>query len=144
MARLWVLSASESQKREVENNLGLSFALWRPQPHQPGTFQLVEELELDVTTTSSGLARIGCPFELEAPFERVLFHPGLGLKYQQLDQAGEVVLRAGFVHQQLRESAGNAAEFERRLRLAEGQSWLDLLEPYRLAILRYDVMPRAV
>ena len=144
MARLWVLSASESQRREVEKLLGIGFARWRPQPYQPGSSQLVEDFALDPVTIASDLARIGCPFEIEAPFERILFHPGLGLKYQQLDEAGEVVLRAGFVHQQLRESAGNAAEFERRLRLAEGQAWLDLLEPYRLAILRYDAIPRAV
>ncbi len=144
MARLWVLSASEGQRREVENLLGLGLARWRPQPHQPGSWQLVDDLAIDPATSASDLARIGCPFEIEAPFERILYHPGLGLKHQQLDEAGEVVLRAGFVNQQLRESAGNAAEFARRMRLAEGQAWLDLLEPYRLAILRYDVMPRAV
>ena len=145
MARLWVLSASKAQRREVDRLFASSFAaLWRPQPHQPNTFQLVVDVSSDASRSASALSRIGIPFELEAAGERFLYHPGLGLKRQQLDEAGEVVLRTGFIRQQLIDSSGNTAEFERRLRLAEGQAWLDLLEPYRLALLRHDAMPRAV
>ena len=145
MARLWVLCASKAQRREVDRLFASSFAaLWRPQPHQPNTFQLVVELSSDASESASALSRIGIPFEIEAAGERFLYHPGLGIKRQELDEAGEVVFRAGFIRQQLFESNGNAAEFERRLRVAEGQAWLDVLEPYRLALLRYDAMPRAV
>ena len=145
MARLWVLCASKAQRREVDRLFASSFAaLWRPQPHQPNTFQLVVDVSSDASQCSSALSRIGTPFEIEATGERFLFHPGLGIKRQQLDEAVEVVLRTGFLKQQLIESNGSAAEFERRLRVAEGQAWLDVLEPYRLALLRYDAMPRAV
>jgi hypothetical protein len=145
MARLWVLCASKAQGQEVNQLLASdSAALWSPQPHQPNTFQLVTAQPLEPASLAADLAKIGCPFEIEGDQERYLFHPGLGLKRQQLDEAGEVVLRVGFLRQQLRESGGSAADFERRLRIAEGQAWLDLLEPYRLALLRYDAMPRAV
>ena len=145
MARLWVLSASLAQRGELQKLLAETVgAHWRPQPHQPNTFQALIYLSSDPAEVASDVARIGCPFELEADLERFLYHPGLGLKRQQLDEAGEVVLRTGFLKQQLTESAGSAAEFERRLRLAEGQAWFDLLEPYRQALSRYDAMPRAV
>ncbi len=145
MARLWVLCASKAQRREIDKLFAASLAaLWRPQPQQPNTFQLVATVTTEASQCAAALAQIAVPFEIEAPGERFLYHPGLGIKRQQLDEAGEVVFRAGFLKQQLLESGGNAAEFERRLRLAEGQAWLDILEPYRLALLRYDAMPRAV
>lgn len=83
-------------------------------------------------------------FEIEDGSERYLHHPGLGIHRQVIDEAGEVIIRAEQLALQLRLSGGNLKEFERRFRLLQGTAWLDLLEPYRLELLRYDEMPRAV
>jgi hypothetical protein len=146
VARIWVLSASISQRREVDTffaSVGV-LPIWKPQPHQPMSFQTIVEMEHDPASISSNLAKIGAPFEIEGAMERYLYHPGLGIKRQQLDESGEVVLRVGQLKQELLESNSSAVEFERRLRVLEGQAWLDMLEPYRLGTLRYDQMPRAV
>ena len=145
MARVWVLSASLSQRRQVEDLMAHDSAvLWRPQPFQPETYQVCFESDWQGDVLSSRLASIGCPFEVETNSDRYLFYPGLGIKRQQLDEAGEVVIRFGQLKQQIQESAGSVSELERRLRVIEGQPWLDLLEPYRQGKTRYHVMPRAV
>ena len=145
MARVWVLYASSEQKSEVNQLLTGSLRLtWKPQPYQPLGHQTSFELDVDGAEIASRLARIGCIFEVEGESERFLHHPGLGIKRQQLDEAGEVVIRFGQLQKELGESNGNLQELQRRLRLLEGQAWLDLLEPYRLAMVRYSPMPKAV
>jgi hypothetical protein len=146
MARVWVLYASNEQRREVDRLLAALFlrASWKPQPFQPSGSQSFFEVSLEASEIAAGLARTGVVFEVEAEDERFLHHPGLGLKRQQLDAAGEVVVRFGQLRRELAESAGNHQEFQRRLRLLEGQPWLDLMEPYRLSLLRSDQMPKAV
>lgn len=141
-----MLSASKSQRRGVELLLaGLCEpSKWFPQRNSPGHFQLVAEIPTPGSVLASGMARIGCVFEIEEQFERFLFHPGLGIHRQAIDEAGEIILRADQVSAELRRSAGNLKEFERRLRLLQGIAWLDMLEPYRLELMRYDQLPRAV
>ena len=146
MARLWVLSASRSQRREVDQLLA-SFHVpikWFPQRNTPHHYQLITELATNPSNLASSLSRVGCVFEIEDKYERFLFHPGLGIHHQAVDEAGEVTLRAQQIELQLKQAAGNLMEFERRLRVLQGTAWLDLLEPYRLELLRYDEMPRAV
>lgn len=146
VARIWVLCASNSQRQAVNSLFAAKRVrpAWQPQPFQPRTFQAVFEANLESSIAASELAKIGCPFEIEGISERFLFHPGLGILRQQLDDAGEPVIRMGQLRQQVLESAGSMAELERRLRLIEGQPWMDLLEPYRLGAIRYRAMPRAV
>ena len=82
----------------------------------------------------SQLASLQVPFEVEsegAAPERYLFHPGLGINRQMLNEAGEVLVRGEAVEAALAASQGNLKEFERRLRLLQGMPWLDLLEVYR-------------
>jgi hypothetical protein len=135
-----------SQRREVDRLLAQFGARisWKPQPHQPNCYQTKFEIDHAADELASHLAKCQTPFEIEAQQERFLYHPGLGIKRQQLDEAGEIVFRSGEIRNQLVASGGNMAEFERRLRVVEGQAWLDLLEPYRLGVLRYDAMPKAV
>lgn len=83
-------------------------------------------------------------YEIENEGERFLYHQGLGVHRQQLDEAGEVVLRVGQIERLLQESAGSNAEFARLIRVAQGLAWLDLLEPYRVGALRADQLPKAV
>lgn len=145
MARVWVLYASNEQRREVDQLLADSLrATWKPQPYQPNGHQTSFELDTEAAQISSQLARIGCMFEVEGDGERYLHHPGLGIKRQQLDEAGEVLIRFGQLQKELGECGGNFQELLRRLRLIEGQPWLDLLEPYRLSQVRYAAMPKAV
>jgi len=146
LARLWVLSASRSQRRAVEQLLASIHVSseWFPQRHTPNHFQLVSEVSVSSSALTSSLARTGCVFEIEDTNERFLHHPGLGVHRQAIDDAGEVVIRAEQVALELVSSGGNLKEFERRLRMLQGTAWLDLLEPYRLELLRLQEMPRAV
>jgi hypothetical protein len=122
------------------NDLLLDFGLsgsWIAQPAQPLHYQMrltfTGRVDLAPSLASS-LANCHAPFELEtgaALPERYLYHPGLGIIRQQLNEAGEVLLREDAVMQAIRASEGNSHELERRLRLASGTTWLDLLETYR-------------
>lgn len=141
-----MLSASRSQRREVDQLLA-PFRVrnkWFPQRYSPNQFQAISELSVNSATLAASLAKTGCVFEIEDGGERYLHHPGLGIHRQAIDEAGEVIIRAEQLALQLRLSGGNLKEFERRFRLLQGTAWLDLMEPYRLELLRYDEMPRAV
>jgi len=136
---LWVLSA-HLDSCESLSDLLLEFGLsgsWIAQPAQPHHYQMRLNFtgRADVAASlASRLATFQAPFELEtgaALPERFLYHPGLGIIRQQLNEAGEVLLREDTVTQAIRASEGNARELERRLRLASGTPWLDLLETYR-------------
>lgn len=146
MTRVWVLSATLGQRRRVENLLTKFGAStnWKLQRFAPATHQTIFELEIDIAWLVSELAKIGCVFEAEGPGERFLFLPALGVHRQELDDAGEPVIRFGHLKNLLSQSAGSLAEFERRLRIAEGVPWLDLLEPYRIGQSRTDSLPRAI
>ncbi len=136
---LWVLSAHMDSCGSI-NDLLLDFGLsgsWMAQPAQPHHYQLrltfTGSAEV-AASLASRLASCEAPFELEtgaALPERYLYHPGLGINRQQLNEAGEVLLREDAVMNALRASEGNSRELERRLRLASGTPWLDLLETYR-------------
>lgn len=136
---LWVLSAHLDSCRLI-NDLLLEFGLsgtWVAQPAQIQHYQLRIKSSgsaLMAASLASRLASCLAPFELETSAElpeRYLYHPGLGIIRQQLNEAGEVLLREDAVRQAVRASDGNTHELERRLRLATGTAWLDLLETYR-------------
>lgn len=136
---LWVLSAHLDSCRSI-NDLLLEFGLsgsWFAQPAQEQhyqsrlTFRGTPEL---AASLASRLSRCGAPFEIETSAklpERYLYHPGLGILRQQLNEAGEVLLREDLVLSAVHAAKGNAKELERRLRMASGTTWLDLLEVYR-------------
>ena len=136
---LWVLSAHMDSCGSI-NDLLLNFGVsgtWFAQPAKPEHYQLRVTFRGTAETAASlasQLSRCSAPFELETSAalpERYLYHPGLGIIRQQLNEAGEVLLREDTVLQAVRAAEGNARELERRLRLASGTSWLDLLETYR-------------
>jgi len=76
-----------------------------------------------------------CTFELiqSGKDSGVLFmhQPGLGIFRGELNAAGSIVLSEDRLQIMLEQSSGNHREFTRLLRLALGQSWDDLLEPFR-------------
>lgn len=84
----------------------------------------------------SEIAQIpNCTFELiqSGKDAGVLFmhQPGLGIFRGDLNGAGSITLSEDRLQAMLDESSGNHREFTRLLRLALGQSWDDLLEPFR-------------
>lgn len=111
--------------------------IWLAQPVSPFSYQLKIQSRIarsHLPELVSKLAAVEIPFELEtegtAP-ERYLYHPGLGICRQVLNEAGEVLVRGEAVEDALHASKGNLKDFERRLRLIQGVPWLDLLEVYR-------------
>jgi hypothetical protein len=97
------------------------------------TFRLtISEAESLVST----LAKIqNCTFELiqsGRDFGLLFMHvSGLGIFRGELNSAGSMVLSEDRLQVMLEQSAGNHREFTRMLRMALGQSWDDLLEPFR-------------
>ena len=84
----------------------------------------------------SQLAQIpNCTFELTQSGKEagVLFmhQPGLGIFRGELNAAGSITLSEDRIQLMLTESSGNHREFTRLLRLALGQPWDDLFEPFR-------------
>lgn len=122
---------------------------WFAQPAAPGCYQAKLTTNLDLVRLPelvSHLAKLKVSFEIESfgqSPERYLFHPGLGIHRQQLNEAGEVLLREDAVASALNLSQGSLVEFERRLRLIRGTAWLDLLEIYRYSG-EIRLLPRAV
>jgi hypothetical protein len=57
--------------------------------------------------------------------------PGLGIFRGELNAAGQLTLSEDRLQLMLEQSSGNHREFTRLLRIGLGQSWNDLLEPFR-------------
>jgi len=62
-----------------------------------------------------------------------MFVPGLGLYRGELNASGSLVVSEDKLQTLLDQAAGNHREFTRLLRLCLGQSWDDILEPFRAA-----------
>jgi hypothetical protein len=133
---------------ELLREFGVS-GTWFAQPALPFHYQIKTNAKIgqqELPDLVSRLAKIGCSFECElqgSSPERYLFHPGIGIHRQQLDAAGEVLLRAEQVENELRRSAGNLKEFERRIRVISGVQIMDLLEPFRQSE-NVRMLPKAV
>ncbi len=57
--------------------------------------------------------------------------PGLGIYRGELNEAGSILLSEDRINQMITQGAGNQREFMRLLRVALGQSWDDIIEPFR-------------
>lgn len=57
--------------------------------------------------------------------------PGLGVYRGELNEAGSILLSEDRISQMIAQGAGNQREFMRLLRVALGQSWDDIMEPFR-------------
>ena len=102
---------------------------------QSGSMEL-KISNIEAENLVSELAQIpNCTFELiqSGRDSGVLFmhQPGLGIFRGELNAAGSITLSEDRLQAMLHESSGNHREFTRLLRLALGQSWDDLLEPFR-------------
>jgi hypothetical protein len=59
--------------------------------------------------------------------------PGLGIFRGELNEAGSIMLSEDRITHMVSISAGNQREFMRLLRVSLGQSWDDIIEPFRAA-----------
>jgi hypothetical protein len=147
-----VFSAPNEQLAQIDQILGEFGAsgTWRVQPLEISGYQLKAEIAfspLQAAELVSLLARTKSIFELEfntLPSERYLHHPALGICRQELDEAGEQLIRAGVIENLLMETAGNLSEFSRGFRRLTGVAWMDLIEPYRKSAEYLIALPRAV
>ena len=57
--------------------------------------------------------------------------PGLGVFRGELNEAGSILLSEDRINDMVAKSAGNQREFMRLLRVSLGQSWDDIMEPFR-------------
>jgi hypothetical protein len=57
--------------------------------------------------------------------------PGLGIYRGELNEAGSIMLSEDRINMMVSSSAGNHREFMRLLRVSLGQSWDDIIEPFR-------------
>lgn len=146
-----MLSATKSALPEVEKLLpsGIS-PRWYTQPADPSCFQLKAISHLSGTQAAelaSRLSRLVRVFEItqfDEESSSYLFHEGLGIHRSAIDGAGEVVLRAATVERLIELSKGSMPELSRLIRVAKGQPWLDVIEPYRQGMQRLETLPRAV
>ncbi|MEY3561853.1 MAG: hypothetical protein RL068_1005 [Actinomycetota bacterium] len=140
---------AQSQILEILAPFGTSKS-FSGQPLEVTTNQLRTSLNIDspeIPNVVASLARTGSIFELEVFAtwsERYLHHPALGISRAVLDDAGEIVLRAGQLEALLMETGGNLSEFSRGFRRLTQTPWLDLVEPYRKVADYAVALPRAV
>ena len=137
------------QVKDLLGEFGLSGS-FKVQPLDSTASQIkiqFDDSEIDSAELVTALAKTKSTFELEVfgeVSERYLHHPSLGICRNELDLAGEVVLRAGQLELLLMETGGNISEFSRGFRRLGGVPWLDLIEPYRKASEYLLALPRAV
>ena len=147
-----MLAAASDQLGEIDKLLApyLHAPRWFTQPAVPGSFQLRFSAAIDppdVSNLALQLARTVTALEIlhqDTESSLFLFHSGLGIKRVVVDGAGEVVIRAGQIERLMTLAAGNMQEFQRLMRLEQGQLWMDLLEPLRRGLVNLDQLPRAV
>lgn len=123
----------------AETHLIPSITLWASQPlllgFQAGSVNLrLTEVEAENLVSELALVR-NTTFELTQAGRDsgVLFMhlPSQGIFRGELNSAGSLTLSEERLQLMLDQAAGNHREFTRLLRLALGQSWDDLLEPFR-------------
>ncbi len=137
------------QVKDLLGEFGLSGS-FKVQPLDANASQIkiqFEDLEIDFASLVTAISKTKSTFELEIEgdtSERYLHHPSLGICRNELDLAGEVMLRAGQLEHLMMETGGNISEFARGFRRLTGVPWLDLIEPYRKASEYLLALPRAV
>jgi hypothetical protein len=123
-ALLASLSGTSSwlEQNLIPDNLSASFS-----------FKLTEDEAAELASNLYALGPIY--FEMNQRIGRtgVLFMgvPGLGVFRGELNESGSIMLSEDRINQMVDNAAGNHREFMRLLRVSLGQSWDDIMEPFR-------------
>ena len=118
--------------------------VWHPQNLVLGFMRTELDLKLSRMAAEDLIAALNRVGNLHADITLIsrnssclfMLAPGLGLFRAATNQAGEILITEERIRQAMDSSAGNHRELTRLLRLALGQAWDDVLEPFRAA--RYN------
>ena len=97
------------------------------------SLKLSEEQAEDIATRIYALGSIYFEMNIRLGRSGLLFMgvPGLGVFRGELNEAGSILLSEDRINQMVDSSSGNYREFMRLLRMSLGQSWDDIIEPFR-------------
>lgn len=112
---------------------------WSPQPLRPDFHRGTANFRLAISEAEDLVAELAkvpeCSFELIQSGTETgtlfMFLPSLGIYRGEINRSGSLVLSEDRIQLMLEQAAGNHREFTRLMRLALGQAWDDLLEPFR-------------
>lgn len=131
-----VIHACPAQvKTEVESVLPGVNIRWSRQDLIPDSNKAEIELKLSHLEAEELIVSlnklVGLYVDLIMPNRLFMLVPGLGVYSAETNQAGEIVISESRITHAIESSNGNYKELTRLMRLALGQSWDDLLEPFR-------------
>jgi hypothetical protein len=95
--------------------------------------QMTEEQSVELASRLYALGPIYFEMNQNQGKVGILFMgvPGLGIFRGELNEAGSIMLSEDRIQMMVSSSAGNQREFMRLLRVSLGQSWDDIIEPFR-------------
>lgn len=97
------------------------------------TLKITEDQLVELASRVCGLGSIY--FEMNQRQGKVgvllMAVPGLGVYRGELNDSGSIMLSEDRINKMVSSSAGNQREFMRLLRMSLGQSWDDIMEPFR-------------
>ena len=131
-------TALKGQIEALFNDLGLSLS-WAKQGLVAGhdsaevTVRISEEQAIELASSIYALGAVYFEMNQRQGKFGLLFMgvPGLGVCRGELNEAGSILLSEDRINQMVDLSSGNQREFMRLLRLSLGQSWDDIMEPFR-------------
>ncbi len=135
---LVIHACPESSIARVDDLLGTSLT-WSEQSLLKGTFTTQTSSSLtwlqaeELISNLHGLYGLYLDLIQTGQERGVLFMivPGFGIYRAETNLAGEILLSEDRIWAIVQESSGNQRELQRLFRLALGQNWDDLLEPFR-------------
>ena len=144
---LVIHACPEGSIARVEDLLGTSLT-WSEQSLLKGTFTTQTSSSLtslqaeDLISNLHGLYGLYLDLIQTGQERGVLFMlvPGFGIYRAETNLAGEILLSEDRIWAIVQESSGNQRELQRLMRLALGQNWDDLLEPFRAQRLGSNVV----
>jgi hypothetical protein len=144
---LVIHACPEGSKQALESLLSTEI-MWHEQTLLKGTFKTELALKLswleaeELTSKLHGLNGLYLDLIQQGHERGVIFMltPGFGIYHAETNLAGEILLTEDRIWGIVQESNGNQREFQRLMRLALGQNWDDLLEPFRAQRINNNVV----